>query len=268
MKKNNFNILKALNEKIVGMGYSYSILNFFKSFFLYAFLICILGYFHKLQPMYIIFLIIAFFAMLPFSIFAQYKYLYEQKRFQELCTYMKQMRINYKTYKKILISLEETLTVFEPDDRIYPYIVDAIQAIKDGKDYRYALDIIETPFKNSYITKLHCFMILGETEGGDGVYKALDTIDFENWQSDTFIYQTQKHKQQKQNGKYTLLSLIASLIVILLFQYIFNETGDVLIRVFGLVSFQLETFLYFLFVIMSYISIASLITGKWIREDE
>lgn len=266
--KKDWNIFKVLNQKIVGMGYSYSLASFGKNFLIFAVLILCLGYFHKLEWIYIILLLVAFLLMLPFSIYAQYKYLYEQKRFQELCLYMKQMKINFKTYKKILTSLEETIAVFDSTDRIHPYIAQAITHIKDGGSYKEALDLIELPYKNSYITKLHAYIILGENEGGESVYQALDNIDYENWETDTFIFMTQKYKYQNQNGYFTIFSLIISLSVVFIFQGILESSGGILNDVFSNTMFQLETFLYIFIVLMSYICIKTLITSKWIREDE
>ena len=264
-----YNILKALNEKIVGMGYSYSLLLFFKSFLIFSVVIIGLGYFHKMKFPYVFMLIIFYFMLLPFSVYSQYKYLYEQKRFQELCTYMKQMKINFKTYKKILVALKETEANFKRGDRIYPYIHQAIEAIENGTDYRTALDIIEKPFKNSFITKLHAYMILGETEGGDAVFQALDNIDYDQWRTDTFIFQTQKYKYQNQNGFYTIFGLAISLFVVaVIFQRILTDAGTVMYFIFDDLTFQLETFIYILIDMVSYVMIKTMITSKWVREDE
>lgn len=267
-KKGEWNILKALNEKIVGMGYSYSLVSFFKNFFIFSVFIVVMGYFHKMKPIYIIAIIGFYFLLLPFSIYSQYKYLFEQKRFEELCTYMKQMKINFKTHKKILRSLEETIGNFNPEDRIYPYIENAIAQIKNGTGYREALDIIEKPFKNSYITKLHAYMILGESDGGESVYNALDGIDYDSWRTDTYIFQTQKYKYQNQNGFYTLLGLAISLAVVFIFKNIIVQANGTLYNVFDDITYQLYTFIYVLVDLVSYILIKTMITSKWVREDE
>lgn len=267
-KSGEWNILKALNEKIVGMGYSYSLISFFKNFFIFSIFIVIMGYYHQMKPIYIIVIIAFYFLLLPFSIYSQYKYLYEQKRFEELCTYMKQMKINFKTHKKILRSLEETIDNFEESDRIYPYMKKAIKEIKKGTGYREALDIIERPFKNSYITKLHAYMILGESDGGDTVYKALDGIDYDSWRTDTYIFQTQKYKYQNQNGIYTLLGLGISLAVVFIFQNIIAQANGSLGNVFDDITYQIYTFIYVLIDMVSYILIKTMITSKWVREDE
>lgn len=267
-KKKSNNIFTVLNEKIVSMGYQYSLTSFFKNFLLFSIFIILLGYLHKLHFLLIAFLVLAFLMLLPFSIYAQYKYLYEQKRFQELCTYLKQMKINFKAHKKILIALEETLTVYYTTDRIYPYMKNAIEAIKAGESYKQALDPLEQAYKNSYITKLHAFMILGETEGGDTVYQALDNIDFNTWQTDTTIYQTEKYKYQNQNAYYTMLGLVVSLAVIFMFQNIMATSANTLVNIFNQTSYQIETFIYILVDLISYLFIKTIITGKWIREDE
>ena len=95
---NPFRVIKTLEYQISGMGYSYSLISFFKNFLLFSLVIIILGYLHKMQVIYIMVIVMLYFALLPFSIYSQYKYLYEQKRFQELCVYLKQMKINFKSH--------------------------------------------------------------------------------------------------------------------------------------------------------------------------
>lgn len=265
---NPFRVIKTLEYQISGMGYSYSLISFFKNFLLFSLVIIILGYLHKMQVIYIMVIVMLYFALLPFSIYSQYKYLYEQKRFQELCVYLKQMKINFKSHKKIITSLRETKENFDKTDRIYPYIESAIQAIEQGKGYREALDIIEKPFKNSYIMKLHAYMILGEMEGGQTVFQALDSIDSEAWHTDTYIFQTQKYKYQNQNGLYTFIGLAISLVVVFMFQGILGEAESVLGNIFVKTSYQLYTFIYIFIDLVSYVMIKTIITSKWVREDE
>lgn len=265
---NPFRVIKTLEYQISGMGYSYSLISFFKNFLLFSLVIIILGYLHKMQVIYIMVIVVLYFTLLPFSIYSQYKYLYEQKRFQELCVYLKQMKINFKSHKKIITSLRETKENFDKTDRIYPYIESAIQAIEQGKGYREALDIIEKPFKNSYIMKLHAYMILGEMEGGQTVFQALDSIDSEAWHTDTYIFQTQKYKYQNQNGLYTFIGLAISLVVVFMFQGILGEAESVLGNIFVKTSYQLYTFIYIFIDLVSYVMIKTIITGKWVREDE
>ena len=164
--------------------------------------------------------------------------------------------------------MEETLDNFEESDRIYPYIQKAIEEIRNGTGYREALDIIEKPFKNSYITKLHAFMILGEYDGGETVYKALDGIDYESWRTDTYIFQTQKYKYQNQNGAYTLLGLFISLAVVFIFENIVTQTNGTMGNLFYDMRYQLYTFIYVLIDLISYVLIKTMVTSKWVREDE
>lgn len=268
--KTTMNLYKALTEKITGMGYSYSMLSLFKSLIFFSAIIVVLGYFHKLKIYYIFILILIVLGLLPFSIYYQYKYLYEQKRFNELKTYLKFMRLNFKQSKKIVVALEDTLDNFDEENEMYFLIKKAIEMIYEGQNFRAALEIIEKPFKNSYITKLHAYMILAETEGGESAFDALDTIDFEAWESDTYIYQTQKYKYQNQNQFYTLLGLGISLAVIFVFDSMMadSSTASLFGGIYEQTIFQLVTFIYIAIDIISFVMIKSIITGKWIREDE
>lgn len=265
---NSLNIYKALTEKITGMGYSYNMLSLFKTLFLYSFMVIVFGYFHHLKIYYSFMLIILFMILLPFSIYYQFKYFYEQKRFNQLKTYLKFMRLNFKQYHKIITALTETKENFDKSDDMYSLIELAVNNIKKGNSYRESLDIIEKPFKNSYITKLHAYMILSENEGGQSAYNALDTIGFESWETDTYIFQTEKYKYQKQNGGYTLFGLCISLAVIFLFNYIQGAGTGMFDGVFDSIGFQLATFIYMLVDVISLVVIKTMITGKWIKEDE
>lgn len=270
-KNDSLNFYNILTERITGMGYNYSMLNLLKTIFFFSFIIIVCSYFHRLNVVYIIVLITAFLFMVPFSVYFQYKYLYEQKRFNQLKTYLKFMRLNFKQYQKIIIALRETKENFtEGEDEIYDLIEKAINYIETGHDFRSALDIIEGPFKNSYITKLHSYIILAETEGGQSALEALDTIDFENWESDTYIFQTQKYKYQNQNSLYTLIGLGISLATIYIFSKIVDDPATVEIfgNIFLTSKFQLATFIYILADLMSYVAVKSMITGKWVKEDE
>ena len=266
--KGTFNIFKALTEKITGMGYSYNMLSLFKTLFFYSFLVIVFGYFHHLKIYYSLILILIFIGLLPFSIFYQFKYFYEQKRFNQLKTYLKFMRLNFKQYHKIITALKETKENFDKSDEIYSLIELAIESIENGVDYRTSLDIIEKPFKNSYITKLHAYMILSENEGGQSAYNALDTIGFEAWETDTYIFQTEKYKYQKQNGFYTIFGLCLSLAVTFMFNYIQSSGTEMFAGIFDNLSFQLATFIYLFADIVSLVVVKTMITGKWIKEDE
>ena len=256
----NFSLFKT---RIEGMGYKYSFFDFFKGFLFYSLLIIVCAYFHKLQWPYIVFIIVIFAMMLPISIYSQYKYVYEQKKFQELCTYLKQIKINFKTHKKVLRALQETREVFTEKDFMSKYIDQAIEAIENGTGLRDSLDIIEREYKNSYITNIHMYMILAETEGGESVYQALDNVDYESWQTDTYIQQTQKFKIQGQNAYYTVGMLILSIIT-------FSKCmpQDMMVDVYESFTYQLYTFFYILVDLIAFIAVKTLIAGKWINEKE
>lgn len=258
---NLFN-LKLLKQKIEGFGYQYSFAHFIRSLLMYASIIFLLAYFHHLHFIYIILLIITLAIFLPFVVFSQYCFLNEQKRFQELCIYLKQMTSNFKAYKKIYTSLKETSNAFDKNSTMYKCIHKAMDDILNGKSFVEALDNIENQYKNSYIVQLHSYMILGEKEGGDTVYEAISNIDFQEWQTDTYSYQIAKEKLKKKNGTWSAGALSMSLILFNFFPSFILEP------LLAAPAYQIYTFVYFEIILLSFVFITSFLTGKWIREDE
>lgn len=254
--------LKELFQTIEGYGYKYSGVDFFKSIITYIIVISFLAYLHHLQLVWILLLIATVIVMFPFMVHSQYYYLYEQRRFQDLCIYLKQMIVNFKTHQKIYLALKETRNAFPENSEMYKTITKAMKCIDDGRTFREAFDIIEGKYFNSYVNQLHSYLILGEQEGGENVYDSLSHIDFQEWQTDTYSYQISKEKIKKQNGLYAVGSLCMTLFI---FQYFPSNVMDPLL---ALQEFQIYTFIYFEIILISFIVVKAFLTGKWIKEDE
>lgn len=255
--------IKKLTTKINQYGYKYSFVDFFKSFILFAVPIFILAYLHHLHPIYNVILVATFFIMLPFVILSQYYLMNEQRRFQSLCGYLKLMIINFKQYKKVLRALKETREMLPNKDKHMLTCIDkAIQAIEDGHDIETAFYYIEKDYYNSYVKKLHSYLILGEHEGGDIIYEALNNVDFEEWQTDTYVFEMNKENTKKNSGLFTALSLGMSLFVIQ------NIPNELIGTAYTNSSYQMMTFLYFEIILIAYVSIRAFLTSPWIRRDE
>lgn len=254
--------LKALFKTIEGFGYHYSAIDFFKSMALYSVVIAVLAYLHHLQFMWIAMLVLTIVALFPFMVMSQYNFLNEQNRFQQLCIYLKQMIINFKTHKKIYVALRETRNAFQESDQMYKDITAALAAIDKGESFRDALKMIEKDFYNSYVNQLHSYLVLGEEEGGDIVYDSLSHIDFQEWQTDTYSFQMQKDKNKKQSIIFSGMTLAMTL-------FVFKFFPDAIMNpLLALQEYQIYTFIYFEVILISFIFIRAFMTGKWIRPDE
>ncbi len=255
--------INRLKSSIEKLGYHYSVLDYLKSLGIYSLLLSAVSLAHKLEWQFAVLLIVTVVLLLPFIIYAQFSYTYEFQRFNDYCLYLKQMTIQYKTHKKIKSALLQTAQAFkENTSRMYSCILKAIQDIEDGEDFETALMHIERHYCNSYILKLHSYMVLGEQIGGDNVYQALNNVDFEDWQSDVVRFQKQKNNVKKTNIYFTLLSVSISLFCL----YMFPQ--DLMKNLFSLTQFQLITFLYFEMLIIAYTLVTCGLNGKWISRKE
>lgn len=252
--------LKRLKFSVEKMGFKYSMIDYFKSLFIYSFLITSIAYFHKLNWLYISLLLVSIILLLPFIIFAQFKYIYEFRRFNDLCLYLKQMIIQYKTHHKIYVALEKTMEAFDGNVAIVKSIKKAMTLINEGKDYKEALSVIEKQYHNRYIQKIHSYLILGEQIGGNHIYAALNNIDYEEWQNDILTYQKQKNTVRKTNIYFTILSICISLFCIVFFP------EELMRNLFTDTSFQLITWLYFEIMFIAHVLVTSGLTGKWGEE--
>ena len=249
-----FNKLRFSVEK---MGFQYSIFEYLKSLLFYNFILIIVAYFHKLQWQFIILLVLSIIVLLPFIIYSQFKYVYEFNRFNDLCLYLKQMIIQYKTHHKINVALEKTLEVYDHQSQMVKSILNASKAIQNGQSYQEALKQIERRFPNRYIQKVHSYLILGEQIGGEHVYRALNNIDYESWQNDILGFQKQKNTVRQTNIYFTVLSVAISLFCVIFFPQ------DLMGSLFTNLNFQILTWLYFEILIISHVLVTSGLSGKW-----
>ena len=253
--------MNKLRLSIEKLGYKYSIVQYLKNLLIYSFIIIGLSLVHKLNWIYGLFLFITIIAVLPYIIYAQFRYTYEFQRFNDYCLYLKQMIIQYKTHKKIKTALEMTREAFTSNKSIMlSLITKAIEAIETGVPYEEALRIIEEKYPHHYLKKLHAYLILGEMIGGNQVYSSLEHVDYETWQSDMIQFQKQKNQVRQTNIYFTLLSIGISLFCL----YFFPK--DLMEPLFGIDAYQIVTFIYFEILLLAYTLVTCGLTGDWLKE--
>lgn len=255
--------MNKLRLSIEKLGYKYSIVHYLKNLLIYSFIIIGLSLVHKLKWIYALFLFITIIVVLPYIIYAQFRYTYEFQRFNDYCLYLKQMIIQYKTHKKIKTALEMTREAFTSNKSIMlSLITKAIEAIETGVPYEEALRIIEEKYPHHYLKKLHAYLILGEMIGGNQVYSSLEHVDYETWQSDMIQFQKQKNQVRQTNIYFTLLSIGISLFCL----YFFPK--DLMEPLFGIDAYQIVTFIYFEILLLAYTLVTCGLTGDWLKEGK
>lgn len=174
MKKGFLHYLNPKNMKIEmhRCGYEFSFSKYLK--FLLA---CYVGlvafaFVFKLKIQFIIPIILIVAFLIPSIFLLQYRNMYEQKKFEEITSYMEQLLYSFKRHPKILTALQDTLTLFqnEEDERLRNAIEKAIEHIQNGvaetNIYEEAFAFIEEEYGCKRLYKIHNFLIRVEQSGG------------------------------------------------------------------------------------------------------
>ncbi len=260
LKKFSFTKKQLFNSH----GYNYSKLDLSLTGIMMCLSVGVVAYIHKLQMIYFIVLMATVVILLPLLFTAYFKYKHEKTKFEEYCLYFENMKLYFKTYKKLIIALEETEKMFSNKSKMKECISKAIQEIKSSGDYEKALGYIDEHYHNSYLMRLHNLLITGEKQGSDAVYYNLDLINYEAWKEDIKVFQNRKKTAKYMFYFMFLLSLGISLYT----AYIFTQDST-LANVVTHSNYQLYTFveLEVLLVMFMYVYI-ELVNKKWMRSDE
>lgn len=199
----------VMRTQIEGYGFKYSFKDFLKVTILFMAIMVIVGAFMKLEELYTAIFVGVVLIMIPPMIVSQYRYIYEEKRFNDLTIYMEQMSYSFKKKPKILTALEDTAEI--STGKMNKLINQAIYMIEnDYSDnvYREALRLIEKEYECSRIIQLHRFLCKVEEQGGE-YNMALDILldDILSWSKRTFVFQ----KERADIKSKIMLSLVISL---------------------------------------------------------
>lgn len=209
--KTKQSVFKTMQSKIEGYGFRYSFNDFTKTTAIFIGGCIIVGYFLKLEPFYICALILIALMMLPSMIQAQFKYIYEQKRFNELVVYMEQMAYSFKKNPKILLALQDTAEVTSGHmNKLVNKAIYHIQNAYSDKVYEEALHIIQDEYECSRLVQLHRFLTKIEARGGN-FQNSMDILldDISSWSKRTFVFQ----KERADIKRKIMLSLILSMCI-------------------------------------------------------
>ena len=251
--------LGDINKEIKGYGFKYSIKDFSKQLALIFIGVIGAGLYFSLKIPFIAFCTVFMFILIPYVYRAQFRFIYEGKRFDDAVLYMTQMISSFKKNKKILLSLKETREVV--DDEIGIYIDEAIAYLEEGDSngniYLEALSIIEERYGCSRMKSLHEFLAKIETGGGE-YENALNVLneDIDEWSGRTYLYQ----KDRKNISSKITLAIGLTFIICAVSKYMnpekFDFTGNIIYQV--MTTFAISAMCLF------YTIIQSTIIGDWL----
>lgn len=205
------NLVKEINR----YGYHFTLIGFWKFYLISLLGVLITALVYKLQPIYILIVVIFTLLLTPAIIGMVYKNLYEQKRFLDVTNYLEQLLYSYRKKPKLLAALRDTLLIFQ-EGRMHDLItlsIDNIQnrPIKEGEGmYQSIFFEIEDEYKCRRMKQAHEFIIKAENQGGD-FNKAIDILleDRRLW-----IERVYEMQQERKNLKIKIIvSLFLSFVI-------------------------------------------------------
>lgn len=252
-----------LLEEIEGYGFQYS----FKEYLLLMagglVGIWILSDYLNLYLQMAVLLGCMYLMILPYGIRLQFRYLYEQKRFEDITTYMQYLMYSFKRNRKIVVALDDTATLCSGElqtliERAMDKILysDARQSI-----YQESFAIIEEKYECIRLSAIHSFLIQAEWKGGNPS-KSLQILqdDLQNWVENTYVYQKERKNMQT---KVTISLILCGVIMVMMYRMLPLESGDIAANlVYQIVTTGLLGCFLLLFVLSQKAMVHS-----WLKED-
>lgn len=252
-----------MQKSISGYGFSYSFRDFLKVTLLVFVGLGMAGYLYELRFEYIIVILLAALVTLPMIVTAQYRYLYEQKRFSDAVSYMEQMMYMFKKRPQVLYALRESMSVLEGTAR--ECCRQAIEYLENGRYenhlYRESLLGMEMNYGNERMYRLHRFLIQVESEGGEYQHSLnLMLDDLKNWVQR--VYEFQKERKKIKNN--ITISIFASLLICLFTTKIFPREYSISHSV----IYQSMTTIMVILLLVLYAFVQSKMNGVWLIDEK
>lgn len=250
-KPNIFRYLKFGNlyKEIERYGYRYDMKSYLKSYVISLVAVLGVGVAFRLHPIAIVFLGMIMFLSVPKIILNQFRFVYEQDRFEDSTSYMESLIYSFRKNGKILESLRDIREL--SNDRIRGYIDKVIQSINQSNDinmYESSLAIIEEEYGSLRMKSLHNFLIKAEAIGGN-YNRSLNILikDLKEWNKNTYLMQ-QERKQIKTGVTMAIaMSLVVSCMMFRLLPTTFGDISNDLVYQVSSVALLLLCFGIFFF---------------------
>lgn len=263
---------KHLSATIKGYGYDYS----FSKYMLWVIvtLAAMVGasYVYSLHFMNMLTVTVAAIIALPMIIKAQFSYISNNDRFEQIVNYLDQMILSFKRNPKILEALENTENLV--DGKMKECVQRAIHIIKnDTKSknvYAKALLVIEKEFRCSRLRTLHRFLMNVENENSTAYHVGLDNLyfDIRSWVSRTYQYQADLAATKKK----IVIVMGLSLGIAAFFSYVLQSSQEKMsanydFNVIDKPVYQIATVIFLLLFIIIFVFLNTKVNGNWLVND-
>ncbi|WP_249029098.1 hypothetical protein [Tannockella kyphosi] len=263
LNKWKFFSFEHFKTTIKGYGYEYSFKKFIIQLFVFYLIIALIAMCFKLTWECHLVILLGTVISFPFIVIAQFRFLYQNKRFEYVVGYLEQMIFAFKKTPKILDCLRTVEELIDPS--IQNIIREAILIIEEdvsGLGYQDAFLHIESSFPSSRVQAMHSFFLSVEKNGGKYQY-AIDVLldDIHKWVSRTYRYQ----KELQSLKMKIILSIFLSFMVAGTMTLMVPSELVVLNENIG---YLVSTTILFLALIFMMAIVFSKLHGNWLVNDQ
>ena len=254
-----------INKKIEKYGYSYNFKTFLLQLIGFLLLVLFAGRLYLLKIHCQIILLISGLMLFPIIILSQFKYMYNNQRFENLINYMEKTIIFFKQEPKILTCMHNVLDYV--DDKTASIIKQSIHILNtDISEQRYerALNLLNEEYNSSRLVSLHRFMRTVEEKSSSTYRSSLNNLDYDlkEWVNRVYRYQSDLKIKKTQ----FMISLVSSILLMAIFSVMWIEVND-LTQMIDKPIYQIGSTLFLIIGLLLFTFVQSKITGQWLIED-
>jgi hypothetical protein len=255
---------RNLQTRISGYGYQYSFSRYLALLILGMVSMVAIGKLNGLKFVNICILVIAVSVMIPLLLLVQFRYLYEQNRFQDLINYMEQMMYSFQKHPKIVSALEEVGDLVEGDLKFRIQQIQETIESSEAVSYEEAFRTIEVAYPCDRLENMHEFFIKVERIGGQ-YQTALAVLieDLKLWVERVYVFQKERSYMKKK----IILSIFCVMIlcVVLFRMMIQNEEMKAVI---DSELYQKGTTLILISFLIIFGISQKVLTGDWLKKTK
>lgn len=257
-----------LKKEIKGYGFTYS----FKKFFLTVLLVMATAvgacYFYDIKWEYIAIVAVVCALCVPVVVLSQFKFLYKQRRFADVDTYLHQMVVSFKRDGKISLALKDTYKIANGElKKVIGRAIEELESSTKESLFEDALGVIEEEYPSDRIKNLHKFLISVEHRGG-AYETSLDVLsmDFDRYVANTYKRQMDVKKHKINTAIGLIISFCLATCTVLIAK-ILQASAGLEMDITGDPTYQIVSIAFMIICVVYYTGVVARNTGEWLKPE-
>ncbi len=266
---------KKLDKEIRGWGYEYNAKKYLATMFLVLVGMVTVGYFFLLKIWFVAILALCAVLAMPFIVLAQFAYIGNNDKFEDIVNYLEQMILSFKRSPKILSAMKDSRDL--ATGKMRKCLNEAIEIIETDTEsqdvYEKAFSIIEKEYRCSRIKTLHRFMLNVEMESSTNYQNSIDNLysDIRSWVTRTYKYQAELSATKSK----IMIIMGLSLGISLFFTYMLKRAeeatassgNDYALHMIDSGTYQVATTIFIITFILIFTFLNTKVNGFWLVND-